>query len=52
MANQHIVQRHWGLARAALAGEAIRDSGGDDVDEGRSGAAGVDDLLVGHRLSG
>jgi arsenite methyltransferase len=45
MADQDIVERYSGLARAALAGEAIRDCSGDDFDEGCFGAAGYDDLL-------
>ncbi len=45
MADQDIVERYSGLARAALAGETIRDCSGDDFDEGCFGAAGYDDLL-------
>jgi SAM-dependent methyltransferase len=45
MADQDIVERYSGLARAALAGEPIRDCSGDDFDEGCFGAAGYEDLL-------
>jgi SAM-dependent methyltransferase len=45
MTDQHIVERYSGLARAALAGETIRDCSDDDFGEGCFGAAGYDDLL-------
>jgi SAM-dependent methyltransferase len=45
MADQHIVERYSGLARAALTGESIRDCGDGDFSEGRFGAAGYDNLL-------
>ena len=45
MADQHIIRRYSGLARAALAGETIRDCGADDFDQGSFGASGYDDLL-------
>jgi SAM-dependent methyltransferase len=44
MADQQIVERYSGLARAALAGQAIRDCSGEEFDEGRFGAAGYDGL--------
>jgi len=45
MADQDIVERYSGLARAALGGEAIRDCSSDEFDAGCFGAAGYDDLL-------
>ena len=45
MADQDIVERYSGLARAALAGETIQDCSEDEFVEGRFGAAGYDDLL-------
>ena len=45
MADQDIVERYSGLARAALAGEKIHDCASDEFDEGCFGAAGYDDLL-------
>jgi SAM-dependent methyltransferase len=45
MADQDIVERYSVLARAALAGETIRDCSGDEFDGGCFGTAGYDDLL-------
>ena len=45
MADRDIVERYSGLARAALAGEMIRDCETGEFDQGRFGAAGYDNLV-------
>lgn len=45
MADLDIIERYSGLARAALAGETIRDCGAVDFDRGCFGAAGYQNLL-------
>ena len=44
MTDPDIIERYSGLARAALAGETVRDCGADEFDQGCFGAAGYDDL--------
>ena len=44
MTDRNILERYSGLARAALAGETVRDCGDDEFDQGCFGAAGYDDL--------
>ena len=44
MTDRDILERYSGLARAALAGETVRDCGDDEFDQGCFGAAGYDDL--------
>jgi SAM-dependent methyltransferase len=45
MADQDIVERYSGLARAALAGQPIRDCSPDEFDQGRFGTAAYENLL-------
>ena len=45
MADRDIIERYSGLARAALAGETIRDCDTEDFNEGSFGASGYDQLL-------